>query len=102
MSSQSFRRVSGGNGWEPIVYHFFIFSALTFFLILTLTKKSKDLMYFGMLLSFAYALFDEIHQYFVPGRTSSVFDIVIDSLGIVFALVMIGVLSKIKIKRHKK
>ncbi len=102
MSSKTFEGASGGNKWVPIFYHFFIFFLLTFFLILTLTKKRNDLMYFGIIISFAYALFDEIHQYFVPGRTSSIFDVVIDIFGIVFALVIFRVLSKIKIGRHKK
>ncbi len=38
--------------------------------------------------AFVYAISDEIHQSFVPGRTPSVDDILVDSLGILFALVV--------------
>ncbi len=38
------------------------------------------------ILSVAYAMTDEIHQYFVPGRTGSGVDVVIDTIGIVIGL----------------
>lgn len=37
-----------------------------------------------------YACLDEIHQSFVPGRTPSVYDVMIDSAGVVTALLGIG------------
>lgn len=36
--------------------------------------------------SFLYAISDEIHQAHVPGRSSDPWDVVVDSLGIAFAL----------------
>ena len=37
-------------------------------------------------ISFVYAVSDEIHQSYVPGRFSDPWDVVVDSLGIAFAL----------------
>lgn len=44
---------------------------------------------FSMLLAVAYALSDEFHQSFVPSRTASIHDSLIDSAGALIALVVI-------------
>ena len=41
-------------------------------------------------ISFLYAISDEVHQSYVPGRFSDPWDVLIDSLGIAFALVVLG------------
>lgn len=38
----------------------------------------------AVLLCFFYATTDEFHQYFVPGRNSSPYDVMIDTIGAVF------------------
>ncbi len=43
------------------------------------------------LVAFLYAISDEIHQSFVPGRNPSVLDVLVDSGGIVFALLAVRV-----------
>jgi VanZ family protein len=60
---------------------------LTFFLFRAF-KESFDIRIFYFfispaLASFFYAISDEIHQSFVPGRTCAVRDVFIDSLGVV-------------------
>ena len=84
ISSLSFISGSPGPEFElkPIIYHFFIFFFLTFFLVIFLTQgKKKELLFLGIILVFTYAVTDEIHQFFVPNRSCSFFDIFIDSLG---------------------
>ena len=44
-------------------------------------------------LSFFYALSDEIHQSFVPGRTCAIRDVLIDTIGIVGFYVAVRILS---------
>ena len=39
---------------------------------------------------FLYAISDELHQMYVPGRTPAVSDVVIDAAGIILALLFIG------------
>ena len=36
----------------------------------------------------AYAISDELHQHFVPGRTGSPLDVVIDSVGVAFGVLL--------------
>jgi hypothetical protein len=56
---------------------------------LALPASGRAVLY-GVMLSLAYALSDEWHQSFVPGRTASLHDLTVDSLGIAGAL---GLLS---------
>lgn len=41
-------------------------------------------------IAFLYALSDELHQHWVPGRAFSLFDIALDSAGIALALLLLG------------
>lgn len=49
-------------------------------------RQSKGFWFISLLLSLCYAIFDEWHQEYVPGRSASVFDVLIDSSGILFAI----------------
>lgn len=51
----------------------------------------------AFLASLAYAVSDEVHQLFVPGREAAVSDVVIDTIGILLALVLIWVSKHMKI-----
>lgn len=51
----------------------------------------KKGMAYGILTGVAYAMTDEIHQLFVPGRSCQVTDVLIDSTGVVFGSI-IGIL----------
>jgi VanZ family protein len=42
-----------------------------------------------------YAITDEIHQIFVPGRDGIVFDVIIDTFGAIFGLEICKLLKKI-------
>lgn len=44
-------------------------------------------------LAFAYACLDEWHQAFVPGRSSSFYDVLVDSTGMVIALVVTAIVT---------
>jgi VanZ family protein len=46
------------------------------------TKKLKKAFAISFMIGFIYAVSDEIHQYFIPGRAMKLFDVFIDSLGI--------------------
>jgi len=66
-------------------YHLGIFFLLSLFLIIALVKgkiKNKNLIFLAVTLCICYGVLDETHQLFVSGRTSSVVDVVIDSIGI--------------------
>ena len=64
--------------------HFGLFMLLGATLINALYRDLKDKRYavlFSILGAMLYAVTDETHQIFVPGRTFEIFDILIDSLG---------------------
>lgn len=85
-SSLSFQGGSGVNtGSNTIIYHFFAFFFFALFLNISLLrgKMNKWLMLYGIFIAVVYGVLDEVHQLFVPGRFFSLFDIVIDALGVI-------------------
>jgi len=51
--------------------------------------------YMALMLCVAYALSDEGHQIFVPGRTASLFDVALDSSGALFSHFLIAAITEI-------
>ncbi len=49
-----------------------------------------------------YAATDEVHQYFVPGRYGTWSDVVIDSLGAIFGILMFAVFVRKRFKKGTK
>lgn len=49
---------------------------------------------FSLLFSCMYAVSDEVHQYFVPGRACRISDMFIDSCGAIFGILLIHLMSK--------
>ena len=88
--------VSAKTGFNlSLFYHFGVFFMFTFFLSLTLITKNLDskkiLIIF--LISFAYALSDELHQLFVPGRFCSLKDVLVDLIGNAYAILTIKIIE---------
>jgi VanZ family protein len=85
--------------YKPIIYHFLIFLLFSFFLLIALLKGEKiNLFLLAIIISIIYAISDEFHQLFVPGRYCSLSDVLTDSAGILFA----GLLYTIRIKFKNK
>ena len=65
-------------------------------------KKAKRF-YFGILFTLLYAIGDEIHQLFVPGRSGQVRDVFIDMAGALLGVLLLGLCYLIykKIKGKK-
>ena len=90
-------KASSGIPFMAIIYHFcvfFLFSFFMFFTIIGRKKSDKYLILVVFLFSLAYAVIDEIHQSYVPLRSSSVEDVLIDFIGIIFSLVIAVFISK--------
>ena len=49
-----------------------------------------------------YAVFDEIHQYFVPGRSMQLVDIAVDTLGAILAVCTLSLIFRLVLKRRKR
>ncbi len=76
---------------------YFVLGALSYFALGTF-KQLKKMQYFVLPFGFCvlYAISDEIHQYFVPGRACRAFDVFIDSLGAAVAMLLIIGIKKIR------
>jgi len=82
---------------NAILYHIGIFFLLAFFVFISLIQgRKKQWLVFAILLSLFYAVSDEFHQYFVPGRVTSFGDVFLDSVGIVFALVIYMIILEMR------
>ncbi len=72
-----------------IVGHFILYTVLTFLLLIALgspRKINSALIAVTLSIALGYALTDEFHQSFVPGRDAALFDVLIDALGVLFAI----------------
>ncbi len=90
-----------GNIWISRAYHLAIFFLLTFFLLTTIKGiKNIKLRHILIVLTITifYAIFDEIHQTFVPYRHCSIIDVLTDSAGILTAILLYKFLE---IKQHE-
>ena len=56
----------------------------------------------AFLICVIYAISDEIHQLFVPGRSGQVRDVLIDSAGSLLGIIIVMALEKLLIKFNKK
>ncbi|MEK6842421.1 MAG: VanZ family protein [Nanoarchaeota archaeon] len=80
-----------------ILYHFcafFLFSFFLFFLIKGDKKINSFYIFITLIFSLIYAILDEIHQSFVPLRSPSVNDVLIDFIGLSFSLLIAIFISK--------
>lgn len=79
---------------------YFVLGALSAIAAFTFKKGSVFQKTLGaVIFSVLYAVSDELHQYFVPGRACRVFDMCVDTAGCVCAAVLIAVI--IKARRRK-
>ncbi len=84
--------------WLPIAYHFLIFFAFAFFFLSFIIRKNIKIKYIliTILVSLIVAVSDEIHQYFVPLRSSTIGDVLIDMSGVVLLVIIYFLIRKIR------
>lgn len=82
------------------VAHFTIYFILGFFLALSRKRLGKQQISENILLIFLFAISDEFHQSFIPGRGPSFKDVLIDTSGAMTSTLLIYSLKKIKIWGH--
>jgi len=75
-----------------LAYHSIVFFLFTFFLAASIKNKNEILKPKQIILIFTisliYAISDEVHQLFVPGRVASIKDVLIDLFGVLLALLI--------------
>ena len=87
------------------ILHFIEYSLFSFLLFLAFFTSGrqflkKNFLLLSCLIGIAYAVTDEIHQGFVPGRSSEFWDFVADSLGIIVVQLCVWLYLKIKKNRQ--
>jgi VanZ family protein len=99
ISSLTFDQAEYNFGILTIVYHFLSFFCFSFFLFISLVRgKKKSLFSLAIFISVFYAISDEIHQLYVPGRFCTVLDVLVDSAGILFSFMLYVILMKVREK----
>lgn len=90
------------------IAHFLLYFILGFFSFASvhiITQKYKKSLYMGITVCSIYAILDELHQIFVPGRTPLLKDVIIDVLGgicgMLFYFLIISALINIRTRIHK-
>jgi len=77
---------SGLPSWQDLVLrklaHIAVFFIFAYLLAKTLNSVKRPALLFVIMAGVAYALFDEWHQSFVPGRMGVPQDILIDTIGV--------------------
>ena len=64
-------------------------------------SKNKQILV-SILVGIIYATSDEIHQYFIPGRSAMVTDVLIDTAGVCLGVLIVLISLQIYIKIYKK
>ena len=69
--------------------HFFIYLILSIIVIFVLKLyKINNAYLLSFMICFIYSISDEVHQLFVSGRTSSIIDVIIDSMGCIIGILL--------------
>ena len=68
----------------------------------TKSSKKKQIIY-SVLFGFMYAITDELHQYFISERSARIFDVCIDTLGVITGILIYSVIREHiqTLKKHK-
>ena len=85
--------------------HFTIYTLLGLFLMLvlnTININLKERILISWMIGIIYAIGDEIHQYFIPGRTPMMIDVIIDNIGVLCGILIVYFTSKILYIRKRK
>jgi VanZ family protein len=88
--------VSSGPDNIDLLFHFTEYSILGFLLFKSITSDESLIFhpfYGSFLIGISFAILDEVHQSFVPGRHMSLIDVIFDSIGILFGTIICSRIS---------
>ncbi len=98
-----FLRIDLPDGTIRTIAHGCEFAALGFLMLSTLRSFRQGFNpLFSVLSSFGYAITDEIHQLFVPGRAFQISDLAVDLAGIILGTIAFISISKIISKKTSR
>lgn len=82
------------------MFSYFVLGILAYRTVV-LIRKDRVYLYSGFI-TVLYALSDEFHQLFIPGRTGSLKDVCIDSIGMLIGFLCIYIFNKIKGGKYER
>ena len=85
--------------YAHIIIYFFMGVSAYYALKESLGLRKRVL--YSFTICYGYAVFDEIHQFFVPGRTSGIIDTFVDAVGFLIAIIICVILTLIWKKIRK-
>lgn len=97
--------VAGLNGIARTAAHFSIYcllGLLTANALYAFSLRRWRLAVFSVGISLLYAISDEIHQYFVPGRACELIDVTVDTMGAVLGTAIFMCIAAIAVRISKK
>ncbi|RDY28680.1 hypothetical protein CHL78_003850 [Romboutsia weinsteinii] len=80
------------------IMSYLILAVLVFMASYEIKKSINKSIWYSFIISTLYAMSDEYHQYFVPGRSASIKDVGIDMIGIILGIILIYTIYK-KVKK---
>ena len=69
-------------------------------LVCTFNTNWKYRVWISIFIGLVYAITDEIHQSFIPGRSGEIRDVIIDTLGVATGILMVLYIIKVINKRN--
>lgn len=85
--------------------HFFAYFMLSIFVMYAIRSLVTNLLkstFLSLLICILYAISDEIHQLYIPGRSGEVRDVLIDSAGSLSGLILYFIIVTCTITRRKR
>lgn len=97
--------IDGMGFWVRKSAHFIEYAVLGMLMYLTAgyyEKSRKRVFWMSLAAGVFYAVTDEVHQYFVPGRSCELRDVMIDGSGVLMGIIILLFLGIIKRKTAKR
>lgn len=95
--------ISSMEFWIRKSAHCFEYMVLGILMYLTTAlyiKRTRQIFWTSLVAGIVYAAGDELHQYFVPGRSCEIRDVMIDSLGMFIGVVVTFIVMAWKLKNN--
>ncbi len=80
--------------------HFSVYTLLGILISLAMAQHIKKFSLISYGIGTIYAISDEIHQLYVPGRSGQISDVILDSAGVALGCIIIFILYKLIIKKR--
>lgn len=103
LPAQDLPRIETNDKFTHFAAYFILSVMLNFSLMFQnkLLKLKNNPALWTIIIGFTYGAFDEIHQYFIPGRFCEFLDWIANAVGVLFGVFSVQFLFKIE-ERHKK